>query len=84
MGGMILNTSNGITDNMYCTGQIYWTGSPYSGWSTNRVMIIVDKTGRLGYLGLYVNSNSIRPVINLVKDITFSKGDGTSTNPFEI
>ena len=88
MGGLVSETVPSVRNvNMYDTGVAYWTISPYHTWASSRwyeCLWGVWKEGKLSFWYLNYEIIGARPVINLIKEITFSKGDGTSTNPFEI
>ena len=58
---------------------LYWTGSPctwfvYHSWAP----------GRLGGGGNVIKVNAVRPVISIKSDALWSRGDGSSENPYEI
>ncbi len=62
------------------TGQDYWTMSPHGYGTAN--MFYVDSNGSFDYT--YAGkAQGVRPVINLKADTLF-KGEGTSSNPYEV
>ncbi len=62
-------------------GQWYWTMSPFSWLGTGVQHFLVNDNGNLSNTGVNL-TRGIRPVINLVSDITISGGNGTLDSPF--
>ena len=82
MGGMVYRSSlDKRFVNMFDTGRRYWTMSPDAFWDGVSWLWYVREDGCLD--NPERGSYGVRPVINLIKDITFSKGDGSSSSPFE-
>ena len=68
------------------TGVGYWTMTP-SDLSINGVnhMFCASSSGYIyNDLTTVLNNYSVRPVINLKANTTFTKGDGTATNPYVV
>jgi hypothetical protein len=65
------------------TGNFYWSVSAYYFNTTSAYAFNVDSDGSLYDEGVNY-SGGVRPVINLNSNVTYSQGDGTSTNPFVI
>ncbi len=61
------------------TGQVYWTLSPYH-FSGDCAGVFGLNDG-LGYINVDTY-HGVRPVINLKSDTIFSRGNGTSSNPY--
>ncbi len=67
-------------------GKYYWTFSP-AHFDSNRTEARIFTVMSIGGLHPWYGTSGtagIRPVINLKQDITISKGDGSSINPFTI
>ena len=64
----------------------YWTFSPslFVPEDTSVELFSVTNKGAIETYTHADNSRGIRPVINLKKEVTISKGDGSSLNPFVI
>ena len=64
----------------------YWTFSPslFVPETTSVELFSVTNEGGIETYTYADNSRGIRPVINLKKEVTISKGDGSSLNPFVI
>jgi len=77
----------GLNSNYYLyTNKDYWTMTPNyydSNVAHPAHVYYVFRYGQLG-AGQLPFASGIRPVINLKADITFSSGDGTSSNPFVV
>ena len=73
------------TDYWLYTNQYYWTMSPWSYDVGNKWagMFAVRTGGALGAASVQ-NTPSVRPVVNLKADTTFSGGDGKSSSPFVV
>ena len=88
MGGMVVDSPDNTNSYLY-TKEYYWTMTPYyyNGPASGAAVFIVQSNGSLFYkdvdISIEYRSISIRPVINLKKDIFFEKGGtGTSTDPY--
>ena len=81
------NGSYSTNSNYYLyNGNWYWTFSP-SSFSSNGSSSLVWSVMSSGSLHPWYgvkNSIGVRPVINLKQNITISKGDGSSLNPFVV
>ena len=71
------------------TGEYYWTMSPSyfdsAGPAGYAYVFIVDSDGNLNFSNYYVGrTNGVRPVINLKADVTITRGNGSSSSPFEV
>ena len=76
------STSSEICNYYLCTGQDYWTMSPYGYDSAGAYMFIVYYFGRLD--GIEVSFRpGVRPVINLRSDVSLT-GSGTTSAPFKV
>ena len=65
-------------------GQNYWTMSPFN-WSSDYAQVfLVNKGGKLFYVGVYDTYSGLRPVINLKADTKFSSGNGTQSSPYVV
>ena len=76
----------GTANNSYYlyTGQHYWTMSPYRVYSPGYAYVFyVSSTGHLNNYRVD-SAYGVRPVINLLPDVTIKSGNGTSTTPYEI
>ena len=80
LAGGYIHYSN--TNYYLYTGQSFWTMSPfdYDKDYSSAGMLIISNTGAFAW-GWVQNSNGIRPVINLKKNVILS-GSGTSTDPY--
>ena len=82
----MIGAFTGIASTNYwlCTSQQYWTMSPYVYDITNKRVSVfrVREDGYLGTSAVRTSGIGVRPVINLKSDITFSRGNGTSSKPF--
>ena len=67
-------------------GQNYWTMSPYYWAGNHSILFFVDIYGYLGNEFANVNwtGSSLRPVINLISNISIFGGKGTKDNPYII
>lgn len=65
-------------------GQNYWTMTPSYMNSVYACVYAVNANGHLLDRNMVNNIFGIRPVINLKADITFSSGNGTINNPYEV
>ena len=67
-------------------GKYFWTLSPasfHSNYSVAQVWAVLS-SGTLGSWYFVTSSVGVRPVINIKQDVTISKGDGSSINPFRL
>ena len=80
--GLAWNLSNSSNYLYTNTSQNYWTMSP-SHYSGGAYVFVVGADGGL-YDILLINTNGVRPVINLKANVTISSGNGTSSNPYVI
>ena len=64
------------------TGKTYWTMSP-SRFSGLAVVFAVYSSGFLNSYRV-VDTNGVRPVINLKADVTITGGNGAVDSPFEV
>ena len=65
------------------TGQHYWTMSPRNYSANTPYMLSIATNGNIG--GVAVDKDlGVRPVINLLSDVTIKSGNGTSSTPYEI
>ena len=79
--------SGAKNENFYLnTGAYYWTMSPsiFDLSSAHVLVWIVYPTGVLSSSGYVTYSRSLRPVINISKDVLIASGDGTIDNPFQL
>ena len=75
----------GISNSSYYlyTDQVYWIMSPFSYDYDCAIVFDVNPNGSLD--GSSLNGNfGVRPVINLKSDVSFSSGNGTSSNPYTV
>ena len=84
IGGLVVDLAPSTSvKNMYVTGLFYWSITPFNFEMGNTYVFAASVPGFLSsFVGSYYGG--VRPVINLIKDIKFSKGDGSSSSPFEI
>ena len=66
-----------------CTGQYWWTLSPFSFNSLNGIDFLVNSYGRLSDYGVN-NGYGVRPSVSLAPGILVSRGTGTSEAPYEL
>ena len=78
-------------DNYYLyNSAIYWWTMSSAGFQSYRVIVwAVGTVGNVSTTGVInnnyvVNTNTVRPVINLTTNTQISDGDGTSENPFVV
>ena len=79
--------SGKMNDNYYLyNGRIYhsFTPSKFISEHTYGYIVNISSDGGIGMGNHLTDNYDIRPVINLKKDVTISKGDGSSLNPFTI
>ena len=75
---------SGTNQNNYlCTGQHYWTMSPYYFNGSDALVVVVAGDGTLDYDGFVNYADGVRPVINLKSAITIT-GSGSKTDPFKV
>ena len=67
-------------------GNYYWTLSPSNFNSNNSIadVWLVVPSGSLHPWNGVTSSFGVRPVVNIKADVTITKGDGTSLNPYLI
>ena len=82
MAGGKLGTANS-TYYLY-NGQYYWTMSPYYWHGNHAYVFCVNYDGRINSPYVHNSYISVRPVINLKNDVTFSGGNGTLDNPYVV
>jgi hypothetical protein len=82
VAGAVAFTSN--SSYYLYTGSYYWTVSAGDFNGTYAYEFTVDSGGTLFINNVYNSGSGFRPVINLNANVTYSSGDGTSTNPFVI
>jgi len=63
-------------------GENFFTATPAEFYYNNAYMFIVNNTGAIG-TGKVIDEYGIRPVINLIADVTVS-GSGTINDPYTI
>lgn len=68
------------------SGRAYqsFTPSKFSSYHTYGYIVNISSNGDIGMGNHLTDAYGIRPVINLKKEVTISKGDGSSLNPFVI
>ena len=68
------------------SGRTYqsFTPSKFSSYHTYGYIVNISSNGDIGMGNHLTDAYGIRPVINLKKEVTISKGDGSSLNPFAI
>ena len=77
------NRSQSGNSSMYLnSGQPYWVGSPYSYNSSYSILFVFANRGYLTN-GFASNTNGIRPVINLSKNVTLA-GNGTYNSVYTV
>lgn len=83
LSGVVAGTEN--TGSYLNTGISYWTMSPgyFSVTKLTENNYIMSSTGTLTTESIKVDSE-IRPVINLSNTVKITKGNGTSTNPYQV
>ena len=91
---VVLAGGRGLYNGMYSpnsnyylyNGKYFWIFSPsYFEITLSYVAICaITETGSLNNSTRVINNFGVRPVINLKSDVTISKGDGSSINPFAI
>ena len=75
---------SGTNQNNYlCTGQHYWTMSPYYFNGSDAFVVVVTGDGDFNYDGFVNYADGVRPVINLKSAITIT-GSGSKTDPFKV
>ena len=84
-GAKSWSTENTANTNFYLyTGALYFTMTPaaFDSAKTSGMVMLVRNNGILDTGDRENYSFGIRPVISLKSDVTISKGDGSSINPF--
>ncbi|MCM1053181.1 MAG: hypothetical protein NC483_04330 [Ruminococcus sp.] len=81
--GLAVGSNNKSENNYLITGNRTWTMTPSWSNSNTALLFSVYEDGSL-FSGLGPHGSfSVRPVINLRSDVTFT-GDGTQSNPFKV
>ena len=65
----------------------WWLSTPneyFSDASNSNVYGVNSFSGRVSVFGDVKNSQALRPVINIKKDVLIGSGDGTSSNPYTV
>ncbi len=82
------NGSSSPNSNYYLySGKYFWTFSPVYFMSSNssaRVWSVMSSGSLYPWTYATDSYSGIRPVINLKQDVTITKGDGTTLNPYSV
>lgn len=82
--GSTYNASGSTTDHFLYTGENLWTMTPADYYSNEFYVLYMYTGGNIRLQYSVSNSNPVRPVINLLANVTYDSGTGTYNNPYVI
>ena len=85
VGLMTMSEANSLNNNILRkTGRYYWLLSPSAvNNGTDSYINYIDENGKIGPL-FAQSTQMVRPVISLIPNIEYARGDGSNINPFLI